>query len=96
MSKPYGEELNRFYEALLTMETVGECHMLFEDLCTVKELQAMALRLEVARLLAQGKNYNEICELTGVSTATISRVSKCLAYGSGGYKLALGRTEEGK
>lgn len=94
MEKPRNKELNRFFEAVLTLESVEECGRFFDDLCTVKELQAMAQRLDVAKLLREGRNYNEICEQTHVSTATISRVSRCLSYGDGGYRLVLARLEE--
>ena len=65
-----------------------------EDLCTIKEIIDISQRLEVARLLDQNKNYLEITKQTGVSTATISRVNKCLEYGSGGYKLAIEKLKE--
>ena len=65
------------------------CRKFFEDVCTIKELQDIAQRLEVAKLLSQKKNYQEVCKLTGASTATISRVNKCLLYGRGGYKTVL-------
>ncbi len=78
------------FETLAKLETAEECAKLLEDLCTVKELADMTQRLEVARLLKAGKNYREICEATGASTATICRVNKCLLYGKGGYDLAIG------
>ena len=70
--------------------------LLFEDICTIKELQAMAQRWQVARQLAAGRNYNEVYEDTGVSSATISRVNKCLLYGNGGYRIALERLGKGE
>ena len=78
------------FETVAKLSTAEDCAKLFEDLCTVKELADMTQRLEVARLLKAGKNYREICEETGASTATICRVNKCLLYGKGGYELALG------
>ena len=82
------------YRAVLQLKTPEECYAFFEDLCTVAELQAMEQRFEVAKLLNQGLIYSDILEKTGVSSATISRVNRCLEYGSGGYRLAIGRAEE--
>lgn len=78
------------FDSVAKLQSAEECAKLFEDLCTVKELSDMSQRLEVARLLKEGKNYREICEQTGASTATICRVNKCLLYGKGGYDLVLG------
>ena len=77
-----------FYEAVLTLNTVEDCRRFFEDISTIKELQAMSQRFRVACLLDQGSNYIEVSETTGASTATISRVNRCLNYG-GGYRTAL-------
>ena len=63
----------------------------FEDVCTIKEIQEIAQRLEVARLLKEGRAYNDVAKETGASTATISRVNKCISYGSGGYTIVLER-----
>ena len=91
---PGAEKLIR---ALLSLETEQECASFFEDICTIKELQDITQRLEVALMLHEGKNYQEISELTGASTATISRVKKCLVYGNGGYRAAISRlTQEGE
>ena len=84
----------RFIEALLGLSDAEECRAFLEDICTVKELQDIAQRLEVAFMLDEGKNYQEISKATGASTATISRVKKCLVYGSGGYRRALDRAKE--
>ena len=94
MTKPYhiGEE--QFYEAILTLGSVDECQAFFRDICTIKELQAMAQRLVVAQQLTEGRNYLEVQSATGASSATISRVSRCLNYGDGGYTTALGRMKE--
>ena len=78
------------YDAVMTLDSAEECRHLFEDLCTVNEVHAMGQRLEVARLLNENVPYNEIADMTGASTATISRVAKALNYGAGGYKLVLG------
>lgn len=73
------------------METVDECYQFFEDICTVSELKALSQRLEVARMLQDGHTYDDIVARTGASTATISRVKRCLNYGADGYKLILTR-----
>ena len=80
------EEL--FYEAILTLRTQEDCRRFFEDICTIKELQAISQRMRVASLLDSGKNYLEVSETTGASSATISRVNRCLNYGSG-YREAI-------
>ena len=91
MSKLRNQEADLLFEAILTLENVEECYRFFEDICTIKELQSMAQRFQVARELDAGRNYLEVYESTGVSSATISRVNKCLVYGDGGYRLALER-----
>ncbi|MBR6727950.1 MAG: helix-turn-helix domain-containing protein [Clostridia bacterium] len=82
-------EIKRLYQAILALESEEDCASFFEDICTIKEVQDIAQRLEVAYMLHQGKNYQEISALTGASTATISRVKKCLVYGCGGYRKAV-------
>ena len=77
------------FEAILNLRTMEECYDFFEDLCTINEINAMVQRLEVAELLKQGETFNTIVEKTGASTATISRVNKCLKYGAGGYDIVL-------
>jgi len=92
MNKKIKSELtDKLFRAILCMETVEECYQLFEDLCTVNEIQAIAQRMEVAAMLDQKCTYVEIAEKTGASTATISRVNRCLNYGTDGYKLAIDR-----
>lgn len=86
MKTIHNELTEKFFKAILNLETAEECKRFFEDICTIKELQDMSQRLEVAFLLDEGKSYQEVLTKTGVSTATISRVNKCLNYGSGGYK----------
>ena len=85
------ESVDRLFKAILNLESIEECYEFFDDICTIKELEALSQRYQVARQLADGRNYNEICEDTGASTATISRVNKCLQYGSGGYRIVLER-----
>ncbi len=86
------KQLHQLYQAVLQLRSLQECALFFQDVCTVKELQAMGQRLEVARQLTQGRNYSEIEEQTGASSATISRVNKCVS-GGGGYALVLPRLE---
>ena len=83
---------DRLFKAILSLENIEECYAFFEDACTIKEIIDISQRMEVARLLAEKKSYQAISEQTGVSSATIGRVSRCLLYGSGGYKTALERT----
>lgn len=80
-------------ECILSLKTVEECEAFFLDLCTMSELSAMVQRLEVAALLRSDLVYNDIVAKTGASSATISRVARCLNYGSGGYENALERIE---
>ena len=90
--KPYhNKDMDFLYRGILSLQTREECYAFFEDVCTIKELQAMAQRFRVAEQLNTGKNYLEIQADTGASSATISRVNKCLLYGSGGYATALER-----
>lgn len=89
MNKTESKWLNNFVTAILSLETEEECENFFEDICTIKEFQDLTHRLEVARLLSEGKVFNEISKLTGASSATITRVNKCLVYGAGGYKTVL-------
>jgi len=87
---------DELFAAVLKLKNTEECRKFFEDVCTIKELQDMTQRLEVASLLKQGNNYQEVSKKTGASTATISRVNKCLNYGSGGYNLVLLNEEDGE
>ena len=83
MNKVESRWLQNFVDAILSLETEEECIQFFEDLCTIKEFQ------DLAPLLTDGKVFNEISKLTGASSATITRVNKCLMYGEGGYKTVL-------
>ncbi len=89
------EQLDLLVRALLSLENEEECEQLLSDLCTIREMQDLAQRMEVARLLREQMTYNDIAQATGASTATISRVNRCLLYGAGGYGKILGRLEEG-
>lgn len=88
------ESVERLFSALAKTQSKDEVRQLLEDLCTVKEILDMAQRLDVALLLEQGVNYQTISQQVNVSTATISRVSRCLNYGSGGYRNVLGKLRE--
>ena len=76
----------KLVQALMSFRTEEECRAFLEDLCTIKELQDMIQRFDTAILLSQGKNYQEISAQVGISTATISRINRCIQYGSGGYR----------
>ena len=91
MDRVRSESLNKLYEVILRLENVEECYDFFEDLCTIKELKDLSQRLEVAFLLDRGLSYQQVAAETGVSSATICRVKKCLDYGSGGYRRAIDR-----
>ncbi len=93
MSKWQNEDTRALFDALLSLKTAEECELFLEDVCTVKEITDMAQRLKVARLLRAKTSYVLINQETGVSTATISRVSRCLDYGPGGYDLVLRRLD---
>ena len=91
MSKWQNEDTQVLFRALLSLKTEEEYRLFLEDVCTVKEITDMAQRLKVARLLRAKTSYAVINRDTGISTATISRVSRCLDYGPGGYDLVLAR-----
>lgn len=93
-SKLKDDMTDRLFEGILKLETVEECYAFFEDICTVNEMKALAQRLEVAKMLVDKRTYIEIQQITGASTATISRVNRCLSYGSDGYKLVLDRINQ--
>ncbi|MBP8629222.1 MAG: hypothetical protein KBI38_03955 [Negativicutes bacterium] len=82
---------DQLFDAILSLNNNEECYQFFEDICTVSELKSLAQRLEVARMLQTGHTYDDIVARTGASTATISRVKRCLHYGADGYKTILER-----
>ena len=94
MSHLHSESMDRLFQTILSLQTLEECYAYFEDLCTVKELQDMSQRLDTAILLSDGYSYNKIMERVNVSTATIGRVSKCLNYGSGGYRAVIAKMNQ--
>ena len=85
---------DRMYEAILSLRTVEECKLFFDDLCSISELMAMEQRFQVASCLNDGMIYNDILAETGASSATISRVNRSLQYGSGGYAVVFERMKE--
>lgn len=91
------DELNdQLCEAVLQLNSLEECYQFFEDVCTISELKAMSQRLEVAKMLKTKHTYDEIVSRTGASTATISRVKRCLNYGADGYNMVLERLQQAK
>lgn len=86
--------MDRLFQSILNLNTIDECYNYFEDLCTIKELSDMSQRLDAAVLLEQGLSYQKIMEQVAISTATIGRVSRCLNYGTGGYKAAIKKLKE--
>lgn len=87
----FKEDLDLLFETILKLKNMEECYKFFEDIATINELKALSQRIQVAKMLKEKKIYTEIAESTGASTATISRVNKCLNYGEGGYRLVLDR-----
>lgn len=93
MEKFHSETTEQLFRAILLLKDINECYSFFEDIFTVRELQSISQRLQVAQLLKEGKSYQIISKETGASTATISRVNRCLVYGSGGYNKILERLD---
>jgi TrpR-related protein YerC/YecD len=90
----HSESTDRLFRVILSLESVDECYAFFEDICTITELRDMTQRLDTAFLIDKGISYQKISEQIGVSTATISRVSRCLNYGAGGYRAVIDRMKE--
>lgn len=88
------EKLDSLFEAILKLETIEECYNFFDDLCTITEIKSICQRFDVAKMLDKKSVYTDIEKETGASSATISRVNRCLTYGSGGYRLILDRLKE--
>ena len=91
MKKQNQCDFSKFYNAVLQLKTADECAAFFNDVCTIQELEALAQRMDVAIRLKNGESYIDINKSTGASTATISRVSKYLNYGAGGYDTVIER-----
>ncbi|AIE58814.1 YerC/YecD family TrpR-related protein [Bacillus methanolicus] len=94
IDKLRGKQLDQLFKAILSLRDLEECYRFFDDLCTVNEIQSLAQRLEVARMLREGNTYHKIETETGASTATISRVKRSLNYGNDAYAIALDRIKE--
>jgi TrpR-related protein YerC/YecD len=88
LKDPY---INKLFDAILLLESKEDCYRFFEDICTIGEVQSMAQRLQVAKMLKQGRTYVDIAQTTGASTATISRVKRFLNYGANGYNIIIER-----
>lgn len=87
-------QLEVLYQAILSLNTMEECYEFFEDLCTMKEIADMAQRIEAANMLLKGCTYEQIVKNVEISTATISRINRCIQYGSGGYEKILNRIQK--
>lgn len=96
IDKLRGKSLDQLFDAILTLKDREECYRFFDDLCTMGEVQSLSQRLEVARMLMAGQTYHQIEEDTGASTATISRVKRCINFGADGYQMTIDRLEENK
>lgn len=90
-SKYRREDIDELFDGILTLRDREDCYRFFEDICTINEIHSIAQRLQVAKLLSQKKTYNEIEKVTKASTATISRINKCIVYGADGYRRVLDR-----
>jgi TrpR-related protein YerC/YecD len=93
MEKLHTTDVDNLFKAILSLESIDECYKFFEDAMTIKEILDVSQRLKAARMLKNGENYAVVGEATGMSTATISRVSRCLEYGAGGYDIVLSRLD---
>ena len=89
MKSLHNDLTDKLMETIAKLKSKDECYDFFEDVCTIKEILDMSKRLESAKLLDEGASYKEVIEKVGISTATLSRVSKSLNYGTGGYKKAI-------
>jgi len=94
INKLRGKELDQLFQAVLSLKDLEECYRFFDDLCTINEIQSLAQRLDVARMLSEGNTYHKIETETGASTATISRVKRCLNFGNDTYEMVLERIKE--
>ena len=92
--KEKNKDKEALYKAILSLETIEECDKFFEDICTIKEIIDLSLRLKIAKLLKDNLSYIEIEKLTGASSATISRIGRCVNYGTGGYDLVINKNKE--
>ena len=95
MDKIRNQAVDNLMGVIAKMNSADDCYDFFSDLCTIKELQDMAQRFEMALLLKDGANYQDVVAAVGTSSATISRVNRCLLYGNGGYEKAIAMYKEG-
>ena len=95
-SRLQSEQADLLARAFLTLESMEDCYRLFEDLFTIREVQDLSSRMEIAMMLRDKITYNEIVEKTGASTATIGRVNRALNYGAGGYERVIERLKDKK
>ncbi len=91
IDKLRGKQLDQMFDAILSLKDREECYKFFDDIATMSEIHSIAQRLQVAKMLTEGHTYNVIENETNASTATISRVRRCINFGSDGYQLVLGR-----
>ena len=91
MAATHTKEVDTLFDAILSLKDREECYKFFEDALTTREILDIAQRLKAAEMLKAGKSYTEVCQTTGMSTATISRVSKALESGAGGYDIVMKR-----
>lgn len=94
MKEITSENIDTLFKAVLQLKDLDECRRFFSDLCTISELKSMSQRMEVALMLKKKNIYTDIASKTGASTATISRVNRCINYGSDGYNLVIERLEK--
>lgn len=96
MQKKFDSSVKRLFDIIAKLDNEKEVEAFFEDLCTIKEIQDMAQRFDTAIMLSNGENYQNIQKTIGVSTATISRVNRCLEYGADGYRNVINKLSEDK
>ncbi|RCW65800.1 YerC/YecD family TrpR-related protein [Saliterribacillus persicus] len=94
IDKLRGEQLDQLFDAILSLKDREECYRFFDDIATMNEIQSLSQRLQVAKMLSEGRTYHAIVEKSSASTTTISRVKRCLNYGNDGYKIVLDRLKE--
>ena len=96
IDKLRGKQVDQLFDAILSLKDREECYQFFDDIATMSEIQSISQRLQVAKMLTEGQTYSAIEQETSASTATISRVRRCIDYGSGGYQIVLDRIAEDK
>lgn len=89
MGLTYTKEDEKLFDVFVKLKTKEDVKNFLEDICTIKEVKDMSKRLEAAYLLHEGKSYQEVTQITGVSSATLARINKCINFGAGGYKKLL-------